>query len=97
MAENELDLAQIFATARRHRIELVKGEYQLRTDGDSPLVAYSATFPVRAQYGAIKEFAADVMLQLPHASLDELRLSREAAGVEVLDSVIRFTLVYRRP
>ena len=95
LTQNATDLEGIFASAERHHISLAKGEYQLKSERDAPFVVYTATFPLRTDYSAVKEFAADVLLNLPHASLDELRLSRETAGAEVLDSVVRFTLTYR--
>ena len=89
------DLGAIYASARRHKVELLKGEYQLKAETGSPFVAYVVTLPVHAEYGLVKAFASNVLLDLPHASLDELRLSRDTAEVEVLDAVVRFTLVYR--
>jgi len=50
---------------------------------------------VRTDYGAIKAFAADVLRALPNASMDELRMSRSDAGSTTIDSVLRFTFVYR--
>lgn len=90
-----LDLGDIFASAETHKVALAKGEYQLKSERDSPFVSYVATFPVHAEYGTVKGFVSDVLLKLPHASLDEMRLSREAADTESLDAVVRFTLSYR--
>jgi hypothetical protein len=59
------------------------------------LITYSVTFPVRNEYAALKGFTADVLEALPHASMDELRLSRTDAGTGVLDGVVRFTFIYR--
>jgi hypothetical protein len=89
------DLGEIYASAERHGVTLVKGEYQLKTDRDSPFVSYVATFPVRSEYGSVKAFASDVLQNLPHASLDELRLSRDGAEAEALEAVVRFTLTYQ--
>jgi hypothetical protein len=89
------DLGDIHASADANHVALLKGEYQLKTEPDSPFAAYVVTLPVHAEYGLVKAFASKVLQDLPHASLDELRLSRETADVEVLDAVVRFTLVYR--
>lgn len=90
------DLGTIYASAGRHKLDLPKGEYQLKAEPGSPFLTYAVTLPVHAQYGLVKAFAATVLAGLPHASLDELRLSRKAADAEMLDAVVRFTLVYRR-
>ena len=97
LQRNAADLTAIFAGAARHGIVLAKGEYQLKAEPGSPFVAYTATFPVHSQYGPTKAFAADVLRALPHAALDEIRISRESAGTEVLDSQVRFSLIYRSP
>ncbi|MGZ5157074.1 MAG: hypothetical protein ACXWJA_11680 [Caldimonas sp.] len=89
------DLGEIYASAERHHVALLKGEYQLKSEPNSPFVAYVVTLPVHAEYGLVKAFASKVLQELPHASLDELRLSRDTADVELLDAVVRFTLVYR--
>jgi hypothetical protein len=97
MSQNSSDLNEIFQSAKRRNIQLARGEYQLKDDANTPLVVLIATFPVSAGYGPTKEFTADVLRALPHVSLDELRMTRSAAGVSALESSIRFSLVYRRP
>ncbi|MEO8311827.1 MAG: hypothetical protein ABI520_11685 [Caldimonas sp.] len=89
------DLGGIYESAERHHVSLPKGEYQLKSEPGSPFETYAVTLPIHAEYGLVKGFAASVLLALPHASLDDLRLSREGSDVEVLDAVVRFTLVYR--
>jgi hypothetical protein len=89
------DLGAIYASAGRNKVDLPKGEYQLKAEPGSPFVTYVVTLPVHAQYGLVKAFASNVLQELPHASLDELRLSRDTSEAETLDAVVRFTLVYR--
>jgi hypothetical protein len=95
LAQNSIDLEKVFATAKRRNVALLKGEYQLKHDPNGSLVFYTAAFPVRNEYGALKDFTADVLEALPHVSLDELRMARTDAGSSVLDAVVRFTFVYR--
>ena len=95
LARNAADLDEVFESASRHHLQLLKGEYQFKQEPNAPLVTYSATFPVRNDYAATKAFAADVLRALPNASLDELRMSRSDAGSTTIDSVVRFTFVYR--
>lgn len=89
------DLGQIYACAERHKVALLRGDYQFKSERDSPFVSYIATFPVHTEYAAVKAFAADVLQSLPHASLDELKLSRDGAESGALDAVVRITLTYR--
>ena len=77
-------------------MQLNKGEYQLKREPNAPFVTYTATFPMRNDYATFKDFAAEVLRALPHVSMDELRMARNDAGATALDSVVRFTFVYRR-
>ena len=97
LSRNAEDLEQVFALARSRRIELLKGEYQLKVEPNSPLISYTATFPVQNEYKALKAFTADVLQALPHVSMDELRMSRTDARSGALDSMVRFTFVYGSP
>jgi len=89
------DIDAIFTMARRHRLNLLKGEYQLKAEPRSPFVTYTATFPVSADYATLKLFTIDVLTTLPHVALDELRMTRNAAGDTMLDATVRFTMIYR--
>jgi hypothetical protein len=95
LAQNAADLAAIFASAEHNHVALNKGEYQLKTETGSPFVLYTASFPVRSPYGALKAFAAEVLTTLPHAGLEDVQLLRDSAGSTELESVVRFTLIYR--
>jgi hypothetical protein len=95
LSQSASDLSEVFAIAKRRNLALPKGDYQLKAEPNTTLVSYSITLPLRNDYGALKGFTADVLEALPHASLDELRMSRADAGSSVLDAVVRFTFVYR--
>jgi len=90
------DLRKIFAAARRNHLDLARGEYNLTAiDGSSALQKFDVIFPVKEHYGAVKSFVADVLNQLPHASLAELRVERPASAADELDTRVHFTLYYR--
>ena len=91
------DLGAVFAIAGRHKVVLAKGDYQLKAEPNTSLVSYSVTFPVRNEYAALKAFTADILEAMPHVALDELRMSRADSGSGALDSLVRFTFVYRSP
>jgi len=92
---NADDLSAIFDAAAARKLELAKGEYQIKADPNAAFVVYTATFPLRADYASLKGFTADVLTALPHAALDDLRLARDNAGNAVLDGTVRFSLYYR--
>lgn len=97
VSQNPSDLEAVFASAKRRNIQLPRAEYQFKHAPQAPLVTYSVTLPLSSDYGAIRDFTADVLRTLPHASLDELRMHRSASGSKVLETVIRFSFAYRSP
>lgn len=97
LSQHAADLRQVFASAHQRNLLLPKGEYQIKDEVGAPLVAVTATFPVVASYPTLRDFSADVLKTLPHAALDELRMTRDGAGNAALASSVRFSFVYRRP
>ncbi|MGN6525774.1 MAG: hypothetical protein ACTHL8_05250 [Burkholderiaceae bacterium] len=95
LSQNAADMRTLFAAAQSRHLPLPKGEYQLKATPNGPFVTYTATFPIRADFDTTQAFCADVLGALPHAALDELRLSRDSAGSTALDAVVRFTFFYR--
>jgi hypothetical protein len=90
------DLRKIFRAAQTSHLELSKGEYSLTPiDGSGGLQKFDVILPVKEHYGAVKSFVADVLNELPHASLAELRVERQAAGADELDTRVHFILYYR--
>lgn len=96
VSQNPDDLNEVFISAKRHNIQLPRGEYRLKTEAKKPLVVFTATFPVTTDYGAMRDFCADVLRALPNVSLDELRMARNSSGGTALESSVRFSFVYRR-
>lgn len=95
LAQSAGDVRTVFDIARRHKLALPKGEYQLKADAGGSLITYSVTLPLHSEYTVLKAFAVEVLETLPHASLEELRMSRADAGSTVLDFQVRFTVTYR--
>ncbi len=90
------DLRVLFDTARKNHVELLKGEYTMTAGADaSRLQRFEVVLPVRDRYVTIKSFVGEVLNAVPHASLSELRIERNAATADQLDARVHFTLFYR--
>jgi hypothetical protein len=90
------DLRTVFATASRHRVELPKGDYSLNHSEDGSGVArLEVVLPIKDRYVTIKAVIAELLNELPHASLSELKMERSAANVNLLEARVRLTLFYR--
>lgn len=91
------DLRAVFAAARRHRVELPKGDYTLsHVDDGSGVARLEIVLPIKERYVTIKALVADLLNELPHASLSELRMERPTASANQLEARVRLTLYYRK-
>lgn len=95
--QNPDDLRQVFRSATEHNIPLPKGEYTFKNEINTPLLTVTVSLPITADYASIKAFSAAVLDNVPNASLDELRMTREAASNKELESLVRFSFIYRKP
>lgn len=90
------DLRKIFKAADASHVALAKGEYSLTPiEGSGGLQRFDVILPVKEHYGPVKNFVADVLNALPHASLVELHVERPGAGADQVDSRVHFTLFYK--
>lgn len=96
LSQNPQDLRRVFDSAALHQVLLPKGEYLFKNEANAPLMTVTMSLPLKADYAATKAFSAEVLEALPNASLDELRMTRGAAGDEQLESLVRFSFVYRK-
>jgi Tfp pilus assembly protein PilO len=85
-------LARINRSAKEHQLVLEKGEYKLARETDFRLARYQVTLPIRGDYGALRNFANDVLEAVPSAALEELTLKRENTELPELEGRIRFVL-----
>ncbi len=88
----ERQLKEIFALAERHALVLRQGEYRSSQDRAGGFATYQVNLPVKGRYDAIWAFAFDVLRALPHASLDDVSLRRDAIGEENVEARLRLTL-----
>jgi len=96
-SQNAADLQAIFDAARQAGVTLGQGDYTLRAEPGAPMLQFSASFPVHEGYAALKSFVAFVLANVPHAALEEMKVSRPDAGGTVLDATVRLSLAYRKP
>lgn len=94
--QSTADLRVIFSAAQAAHVELARGEYSVHVvEGSGGLERFDVIFPVKEHYAPVKNFVAEVLNKLPHASLDELRVERPGSSADQLESRVHFTLFYR--
>ena len=84
-------LEEVFALAARHGLTLEQGEYRSAQDRNAGVVTYQVNLPVRGSYGAIWQFAMDVLRALPHASLDDVAFRRDSVNDAGVEARLRLT------
>lgn len=97
LTQNPADIRQVFLIAAEHHVMLPKGEYLFKNEANTPLLTVTMSLPITADYASLKAFSAELLDSVPNASLDELRMTRDEAGSKVLESLVRFSFVYRKP
>lgn len=85
-------LRVIHIAARAQGLSLEQGDYKLKIEKNGRMVAYEVSFPLRGSYIQMRQFVADVLVQIPAAALDEFSIKRERIGDATLEASIRFTL-----
>jgi hypothetical protein len=85
-------LKKIYAAADRHNLQLAKGEYRLIKERDAKLARYQITLPITGSYSRMRGFAAEVLRELPFASLDDISMERDAIANPQVEARVRFTL-----
>jgi hypothetical protein len=85
-------LRQIYAAAARNEVDLAQAEYRFVPERDLRLLRYQLNVPVKGSYPQIRSFSADVLKELPFASLDDINLQREAIGNPRVEARLRFSL-----
>lgn len=88
----EQQLKTLFAIAGKHNLSLSQGEYKRAYDKDGRFFTYRVILPVSGQYPAIRQFAEQVLLAVPFASLDELSFKRNTVNQTALAANLQLTL-----
>ncbi len=88
-------LGRVQAAARRAGIVLHTGEYRLEQRPGERLQRYAAVLPVRGSYAQIRAFVDGLLVDLPHAAVDDIELRREETASAELEARLRVTLYLR--
>lgn len=89
-------LARIQAAALRHGLRLEHAEFKLLTQDDESIGRYTMDWPVKADYRALRRFAAEVLREQPALALESISLQRAEAGASIVDARLRLVLFLSR-
>lgn len=88
----EQQIKTLFYAAAKNGLTLNQADYQAAEDQHGRFHTYRIQIPLRGSYLAIRQFCAQVLLDIPFASLDEIQFQRESADQPQLEAKLRFTL-----
>lgn len=82
--------------ARRHGIQLSKGDYKMQPTSGSPLLRQEISLPVKADYAAVQAFMFDALRALPTLSLEAVTFKRDSAASAEVEARIQFVLLFQQ-
>lgn len=85
-------LRQLQAAAKRQGLQLDQAEFRWASDAVEPLQRYTMVLPVKAEYGALRRFIRDALLELPGLAIEEVSLRRNDPKSGTLEAQLRFVL-----
>lgn len=88
-------IATVYAAARGEKLVLERGDYKGLRDVGVPLVRYQITLPVKGTYPQIRRFVAEILEEIPSASIDDISIKRDKIGSEAVDARIKISLYMR--
>ena len=88
----EQQITTLLALAAKNELALSEAEYQSAHSKIGHFQTYTATFPVKGSYSAIRTFCDQVLQAIPFAALDEVNFKRDSIATTTLSSRLRFTL-----
>lgn len=94
-AELPAVVAALGASANKAGVTLEEGTYTWRAQKGAALARYVIDLPVKGSYPAIRQFVSNVLVAVPAASLDTLRLERREVVEGTVEARLRFTVFVR--
>lgn len=89
-------LATIYALAQKLGLGLTAGDYRLaERDAEGGIRLYTVTLPVSGTYAQVRALAANVLQEIPVASLDRVEFKRRGNEPQTVDATLEFTLFLR--
>jgi len=89
-------LAKLYAIADKGGVSLQLAEYRL-TRGPGRLDRYEIALPLSGDYGQIRAFLENALIEIPVLSLDQVSFRRKRANDLTVDTDVRLTLHVLRP
>ena len=88
-------IGRVFTLAGAAGVTLERGRYELIPLRNGNLAQFRMAFPVRGNYPDIRRLIDSVLVAMPAASLEALRIERKGVGETSVSADLRFIIVVR--
>ena len=89
-------LEKILSASHENHLLLKQGDYRVALDKGGKLLRYRITLPINGSYLNIRKFLSAVLIEIPSASLDNVKFERQKIGDKEIEANIELTLYFRR-
>ena len=89
-------LARVDAAAHGLGLQIKRAEYRLNSHPDRKLDRYQMRLPIQGEYRDVRAFIAQVLRDLPTASLDQIQFQRRSIADGVVEAQVSFTFYLSR-
>ena len=90
-------LALVHRAAHDSQVHLSAAEYHVDHPPGTALERYQMSFPVHADYPALRQWLSVALNRVPNLALDDISFKRDEASTTQLDSRVRMTLCVKAP
>lgn len=87
-------LEKIHAIAKDNDLLLKQGDYRITRDKGGKLLRYQAKLPLNGSYLNIRKFISSLLVEIPTASLDNVKFERQKIGDSAIEATIELTLYF---
>ena len=88
-------VGKVFTLAGAAQVTLDRGKYEVAPMRSGQLAQYPTTFPVKGSYPNIRQFIDSVLMTVPSAALEGMRVERKSVGEESVSADLRFAIFVR--
>ena len=85
-------LQRLYELAEQTGVQLLEGDYRLRSTGNPDIVQLTLSLPLKTDYQHLQRFLAVALYELPNLALDSMQVQRDTAEKSELDVKLQMLL-----
>jgi hypothetical protein len=89
-------LETLVATAERHGISIIEGDYKVTHEKLGKLMRFHMTLPLKGEYPKIRKFLAALPADLPTVALENIQFERQKVADPMVEVKVRLVVFLER-